>query len=53
MSHADLFVYVASAAAWLVVAAWVYRIGRKANRLRENMDAAGRMAASDSDASRT
>jgi hypothetical protein len=41
MNRSDLFVYLALVAAWLVIAAWVYRIGRKANRLQATMDAAG------------
>ncbi len=42
MNRADAFVYVALIAAWIVIAAWAYRIGRKANRLQAAMDAADR-----------
>lgn len=41
MNRADLFAYVALVAAWVVIAAWVYRIGKKANRLQASIDAAG------------
>jgi len=37
MNRADLFVYVALVAAWVVIAAWAYRIGRKANRLQDEV----------------
>lgn len=41
MTRPDLFVYLTLAAAWIVVAAWVCRIGRKADRLRATMEEAG------------
>lgn len=41
MTRPDLFVYLTLAAAWIVIAAWIYRIGKKANQLRATMEEAG------------
>lgn len=42
MSRADLFVYIALAAAWILVAAWAFRIGGRVNRLQRDIEAARR-----------
>ena len=40
MNRPDLFVYIALSAAWVLIALWAYRIGRKANRLEAAMQVA-------------
>ena len=46
MNRADLFVYIALVVAWLVIAGWAYRIGRRANRLQEAVDEASESSGS-------
>lgn len=40
MNRPDVFVYIGLVMAWIVVAAWTYRIARKADRLRLSVDQA-------------
>jgi hypothetical protein len=40
MNRADLFVYLALVVAWAAVAAWAFRIARKANRLEAIVNSA-------------
>ncbi len=34
MTRPDVFVYIGLVVAWIVVAAWMYRIAKKVDRLR-------------------
>jgi len=40
MTRPDLFVYIALAAAWVLIAAWVQRIGRLAHHLQARVEEA-------------
>ena len=41
MNRSDLFVFLAFAVGWILIGAWVYRIGTKVSRLSARMDEEG------------
>jgi hypothetical protein len=41
MTRSDLFVYIVLAAAWILLALWMYRIGKKADRVQALIEASG------------